>query len=722
MDQKEYRDFLKLLKVTLTYLRLYPPNSQVILGQIEKIYNWISERLNANNEMIISEIGGIIIIDGEELNNPEILNLSQNLGEHFIKTGLKSVKFVRGLGAEELKQFLLEFAPRQMGNWAERKIGPHLEFNQVRYVAIGPEEEITKKISELTENVGQDISEVITLIRRSYDLIEEKPAANKELLYDHLARRLARLDPLLLQEIFDRELPPKIEQSRLKERLLQSLGQQQISELFSEIKVWYEEIRQREKGDFTAVEQLNRLKKFIKKILTSPAAQQVSFKIYEDLLKLGLLDELPEWLKGQETKNIIAEVENWLKEEPAYLLSAEVGPKISSAAEQLIVLGINELLTKLLVHLSLNLSAKSANSRQTTIDLLLALRDILARYGKENFSAAWEPEVIKAIETEDIPENYQKLLGLLFARLEIQLLTGEWKLAQLVLEVVLRHLSDEYSRISPIPAGVRAELIRYYQNILAERILPVLEDTFRQPAAEEGRLLAIGVFRQLGQRYPEILVKIIKHNPEYRLRRLAAETLKMLPEAGHLIAEELNLGLVAEEIKNFLSVLDILWEGNFEQQLINLLAYPAPDIQRQIIRFLARQKSPALPTILLSAVENPELASLAINLLGELRIAQAVDVLGQKILSTNFPFAEEAIIALGNIGHPDAVKYILKLLRPRWLFFGPRNKEILQIRALWVLRKFPKEPRIIQVLEKFSRHRTSALRLVATETLQHFKK
>jgi len=121
-------------------------------------------------------------------------------------------------------------------------------------------------------------------------------------------------------------------------------------------------------------------------------------------------------------------------------------------------------------------------------------------------------------------------------------------------------------------------------------------------------------------------------------------------------------------------------------------------------------------------VENPELASLAINFLGELRIAQAVDVLGQKILSTNFPFAEEAIIALGNIGHPDAVKYILKLLRPRWLFFGPRNKEILQIRALWVLRKFPKEPRIIQVLEKFSRHRTSALRLVATETLQHLKK
>ena len=94
-------------------------------------------------------------------------------------------------------------------------------------------EEAVIKITEMVKGNGNDMVGLIKTIRESYDLIDQVPdGPARAQAQEHLARELSKLDPSVLREFFERDLPPKIEQSHLKPQLLNALSQDKIHEIF----------------------------------------------------------------------------------------------------------------------------------------------------------------------------------------------------------------------------------------------------------------------------------------------------------------------------------------------------------------------------------------------------------------------------------------------------------------------------------------------------------
>ena len=82
-----------------------------------------------------------------------------------------------------------------------------------------------------------------------------------------LAKKIAVLNPSELKDFFESALPVKIEQSGLRELVINILPQEKIKEILQEITVWYEEIKKTVKSEFEAAEHLASLRRFLNKIL-----------------------------------------------------------------------------------------------------------------------------------------------------------------------------------------------------------------------------------------------------------------------------------------------------------------------------------------------------------------------------------------------------------------------------------------------------------------------
>lgn len=720
LDQETISNLIKTFHLAITYLRIYPPTSQMVVAALDSFFKIVQNFADQNKTITFSELSGKLLIDGTEPASREIQLIGGNILKLFSQRKLQSITFKSGITREELTEFFTSILRKRREELAEY---PHIALDQTVYVAMIKGEETVVKISEMVRNSGGDIIGIIKSLRESYDLIDQLPdPALKSTAQERLAQELAHQDTTVLRDIFERELPPRIETSGLKTQLLNALSQEKIKDIFGEIAVWYDAVRNKEQSDFGAIEQLEKLKTFIRTILCAPAAKEIPRQFFEDLIQKGLLEQLPDWFSSTPSKpTSVFEVEKLLEKDPVELLEKEVTDQLPSTVEKLCQIENNELIGKLLEHLMKNLRNSAARIRLMAANCTSVIYELLQTHNREPLLRFMELPLLDAARSETSVEVHFVMTELLRLRARQNVLYGEYDLALRIIELFRQHRAAEVMPDEKIRTNVQEAFHRLMPEIMEVLIADLSSDN------EKKRFGSMQILARMEDNAVEPLLRVIKESNDIRSRHLAALALKNLgPRAQARFNEELNLGLTAEEIKHVVESLGELGSNETVQQLAGLIRYPDPSLKKDIMRFLARLNTNQAKALLIEQLKDRDESVVreAVRLLGELKCGEATASLIKMLSALNAPdIGEEICIALGSIGHPMAIPPLITRLKRRSFIFGARRAyaERVRVRAAWALRRFS-GPEVEKALEKAAVDKAASVALTARESLSQLRK
>jgi HEAT repeat protein len=720
-DQELFGNMVKSFHLSITYLRIYPPTSQMVLHTFEALFKTMNSLFETESNITLSNLSGKLLLNGQEPPNHEIELIAKNITKLFEQRNINSITFRKGVERSEVDAFFADLIRKKREELPEYR---NIALDQTVYVPLIKGEEVVAKISQTINNSGDDIAGIMTSVREAYDLIDGLPdTAMKEQSHNQLAQELAKKDANVLREIFERDLPLKMESTGLKPRILSALSNDKIQAIFGDISQWYEEVRQKGSSDFMAVEHLEKLKIFIQTILQAPAAKEIPPQFFEELLRKGLLEQLPDWLSPSPAKpKTIFEVERILENEPVFLLEKEVMDTLPSLVEKLCYIDNNELLGRLIEKLLENLKNTAAKIRLLAAKTMAGLYEILQAQTKENILKFTELPLLEAAKHETSSEVHFYLVELLRLRARQNILHNEYELALRIIDLLKQHASDDMGS----DKNMKANAASAEQKLISE-IMDVLINDLKS-SDENKHLGSLQIFSKIGPKSIEALVKVIKESPDIRARKLAAMALSGFgPEAKKRFSEELNLGLIPEEIARVVEVLPELGTSDMLEQMSNLILYPEPNVKKEIMRFLGKLNTAQARIILIEQLKDrdPAIISEAVRLLGELACKEAVPnlitLLSQSQTST--VLQEEITVALGMIQDIRSVPALISKLNKKFsLFPGSAQKnERVRMRAAWALRKFSGQA-VEQSLEKASKDKTPLIAVVARESLALIKK
>lgn len=721
IDQEMISHLIKTFHLAITYLRIYPATSQLVTATIDTFYKGVQSVLEKNNTLTFSELSGKLLIDAKETDRKEIVPIANIILKLFTQRKIQSITFRSGLTKEELSDFITGILRKKRDELTQY---PHIALDQTVYVAMVKGEEAVVKITEMVQNSGGEIIGLIKSLRESYDLIDQLPDANSRTqAQEHLAKQLAKQDTTVLREIFDRELPRKIEESGLKKRLLGALSQEKIQSIFGQISVWYDDIRKKESSDFAAVEQLEKLKYFMQAVLQAPASKDVPRQFFEELLRKGLLTQLPEWFApAPERPATVYEAERLLEKEASELAGKEVLDTIPPIIEKLCQLDFNDLLGKLVEKLLENLNNPTAKIRLPAVQGIAKIYEILAAHSKENILRYMELPLLDAAKHETSPEINFFLTELLRLRARQNVLYGEYDFSLRILDVFRQLSSPDITN----DAALRSNTEKSFNALVPEIISIVIADLKQDN--EKKRLGSMQILSKIGEKAIDPLIRVIKESEDVRNRRLAALALKNLGNAARKrFGEELNLGLTGEEIKRVVEALGDFNSNEMVEQLSALVRYPDAGVKKEIMRFLAKLSTSQAKALLIEQLKDRDsgIVSEAVRLAGEIRLREAVPAMINILSSSFLPFTlqEEICISLGSIGDSRAIPALISKIKKKGSIFMRRNADIerIRMRAAWALGKFS-GAEVESALEKASRDKTASISLTAKESLTSIKR
>jgi HEAT repeat protein len=716
VEQETINHLVKTFRLAIANLRIYPLSSQIVSATLETFYKTISGAVESSKTLTFSRLADKLLINSEEPKAKDTQMAAIMVLKLFSQKNIQSITFRQGLAKDELTGFLLDILKKKRDELPQYQ---NIDLDKTVYVSTIKGEETVVKISETIKNSGGDIVGLIKSVRESYDMIDEVPYDNlREQLQDHLAQELAKQDTEVLRDIFDRDLPPKLEQSGLKKRLLSSLSREKIQDIFGEISDWYEEIRKMEGSDFAAVEQLEKLKKFMHSILKAPAAKEIPRQFFEELLRKGLINELPEWFSGELSKpTTVFEVEKILEQPAAEILEKNTLDSLPGLVKKLCEIENNELLGKLIDKLLENLSNTAAKIRLPAVKSLAELYNILDAAGKDNFTKYMEFPALETAKKETSSDVYFYLSELLRFRAVKNIFHADYPSVIEILNLFRKHKIEE---------TMPDQQIRSHAQTALSHILPEISDVLindLKSGIQEKSSGSIEVLSKFETAAVNALIKVIKTSNDIHSRKLAASALKNIGNpAVKRFYEELNLGLTAEEIKNVVEALKILGTGEAAKPLSSLLHFPDPEVKKGILRFLAGIDSNQSKSVIINHLNDEDEAVVkeAVSLLAEIKCKEAVPVLIDKMKSASksYDIQEQICIALGKIQDFRAAAALVQKLKKRasWFTANKPSFDKVRLRAAWALRKF-KGHEIEAALEKAMKDPNISVASTARESL-----
>ena len=723
MDNQELLNIskiIKLIRTSITNLRIYPPWSQIILNTITQLYSTLNEFLQINNSFVISETNHKLLVNGEEIKNLEgetfifIINLLSELK-------INNIEFKKGLRIDELSSFIEILSKKQTANILDlikNKNIINITVSQVKYVAIKEGEEIINKVSNLVEQLRSDPVAFMTSLRDIYDSIDEiQDQTIKKDMISMIAKKLATLEPLQLKEFFDRTLPAKIEQSGLKEAVISALPQEKIREIFEEIVVWYEEIKKTASSEFEAAEQLAGLRRFLGKILSSPEAKNIPFRFYEELLRVGVLEELPEWLKKEEP-SLILKVDQLLEKDSLSLIDPTIRDNLPKLIKQLCQSELPDVAEKLTNKILENLKQHSLKVRSDTLMILINIYDILVTYQKEKIIQNIEKSFMSLVGKEKDIDLYKSIVSLLEKRIVQLLLNSEYDSALNIISLLKQNASLEIELDKE-----RRDVVNEYLTKLAGEIGELLVYEMKS-GVEKRQKQALKVIVILEDNMSDTLIKIIKESDDYLTRKVCARALKNIGEkAIDRLINSIDLSIPTTTLKRIIEIFDEIQNEKLFDKISELIEYPDKDVKKMLLKYLQKYDTQEARNLLIKKLKDKDVVITAIKILGELRCTNAVDEMIKLAKTNNSAIQEEVCIALGNIGDKRAVNILGKLLKGKKSFFGLGKNLIsdtVRLKSAWVLRNFPTRE-TEEILKEAIRERNPVIKKVIEDSLNIIK-
>ena len=731
MDAKEIEivnTIIKLFRAAIASYKIYPVGSKMISNRVESLNLAINDYLKKNSSITISESNNKLLVDGQEIKLSEM-----DLISIFEAFQLQSIVFRKGYTIDELNAVVELLSKRKeqidelggINKIITEKNFVNVEFNSIKYVAVEKGHEIVKKVSELVDKLNEQPSAFLQSLRYIYDTIDEiKNPEIKKNMIGLLAKKLATLEPSQIREFFENESPDKINSSALKEAVISELPQEKLSEIRDEVLKWYEDIKKNAKSEFDAAEQLSKLSKFINTILNAPSAKGLPFSFFEELLNIGLLTKLPEYVTADEKSNLLSVVNNLLSKNSSDLLEKNILDNIPDIIKKLCHAEFIDLAEKLSAKLAENLKQSSIKIRSDTIRTLLKISDELIAAHKEKVLKTIELKFIDEIKKETNINLYKDLAELLRKRIFYLYLNNEYENAISIISI-FKHSSIPELEPDTKKVNIVKEIISKIVTDIIDLLIADLKS-----GIEKRQNYAIKIITMLGgEDISNTLISLIKDTEDYRTRKIIATVLKFIDDKNiDRLVDSISFELTTQSLLRKLEVIETMGKLSDLTKIIYLLDYPNSLIKKTVLRYLFKTYPDESKEFFIKKLDDKDLDVVidAVRYLGELRCKSAVDKIIKLTKIENNELLEEICIAFGKINDEKTIPILMKFLRPEKNLFGISKKSVpdtVRIRAAWALGRFPYNEQIVKLLEYIMNKDTDInVRKAAKESVENIKK
>jgi HEAT repeat protein len=213
-----------------------------------------------------------------------------------------------------------------------------------------------------------------------------------------------------------------------------------------------------------------------------------------------------------------------------------------------------------------------------------------------------------------------------------------------------------------------------------------------------------------------MLADLIKKEEKMRTRVLAAELIRNCREPG---VEFLKKTLMSEsnpiERARILDVIDSV-TMDLSVELAEIFADPRDVVRKSAFRLAERLHTPDVIALLIRCAESEDvdLAVSAINSLGKLRAAEAVETLGRLMTKSDETEVLTAVCrAMGNIGDASCLAPLAGILKPkRRLIFKKKYPVSIRAAAAYAVSQIPGQP-ALELMQSLANDPDAAVREAA---------
>jgi HEAT repeat protein len=677
---------ISMLRSAVVNGRIYPKGSQMVDSAIKGAHAALESCLQESAPMSIADYQGKLCVNGKEVSE------AKDFRPFLIQHEIQSLKFFKGLQLAEVttlcdalgkrKEQLGDF--KNIGEFLKGNQATHIEAEEVEFVELKKGDVVVQQILSLLEQ-STDVSSLVNSLDESYRLIDQLPdEASKKEAQKKMAHHLSTLPPYQLKELYDAKLPERVEKSDLKQDVIKEMSKEKLEETLEEVNKWYHQIKEESTSEFEVVEKLNGLKSFLGKVLNSPVSKAVPFALYEELLNVGLIEQVPAGVQKGENAGLLAEVENLLSRSDEAFLEPAVRQRLPELLKALCAMALDEPIAQLTEKLLNNLRSQAPVARETAVKTIRSFQEILASNRKDKPFSQIVTVLHKMAESESAPEVYGQISDALqVASMEL-LVHWRFEEAAGILSTLRRHSREE----SPIGQKKKQHAAKALHDF-STRGLEVICADLNAPLKDRQNGAHL-VLAELGEAAVDPLVEAVKRSVDLRAKQAAVQALKRMGiVAREALLKQMTVGTSGEALVKLIPLLEEFADASLLPTLTTLLQHPDASVRRQVAQLLAKVKEPKVQTLLTNLLDDTDadVQGEAVRLIGELKLKLASLEIARRLASSPPAVQEEMCIALGNLGEKRAIPDLVQLLQTKKSFWNriAGTPDSVRIRVLWAL-------------------------------------
>jgi len=678
---------ISMLRSAIINARIYPKGSQMVEASLKGAHEAMKSCLEELTPLTISDLQGKLCVNGKEVSE------ARDFRPFLIQHEIQSIKLHKGLELNDVTRLLEGLGQKKgslgdfknFGDWLKAQGVTKIECENVEFVELKKGDVVLQQIQSLLEQSSGDPASLIGTLEESFRMIDQLPDdASKKEVKKRMAGHIATLPPTQIRDLFDAKLPDNVEKSGLKDEVVQALSRDKLEETLEEVQKWYKQIKSESKSDLEAIEKLNSLKSFLGKILHSPTSKTVPFALYEELLNVNLIDQIPSGVQKSENSGLLAEVEGLLAQPAGALLEQPVRQRFPELLKALCGMKLDDYLGKLTDKMLENLHNPAPLVRETAAKTIKIFEEILAANRKDKPLMQIIETLHTLAESESAPEPYGEMAqGLQVAAMEL-MVSWRFEESALLLATLRRHSRDE----SPIGTKKKLLAAKALRDFAARGLETICADL--NALVKERQNGAFRVLAELGEEAVAPLVEAVKKSIDLRARQAALQALRRLgPSVKDALIKQMNIGVSGEALSKLIPLLEDFADASLLPTATQLLQHPDASVRRQVAQLLARIKEPKVQSLLATLLDDADtdVQIEAVRLIGELRLKLATLELAKRLNSAPSNVQEEMCIALGTLGEKRAIADLIQIAHSHKSFWSRSSvvPDAVRIRAFWAL-------------------------------------
>jgi len=702
---KLIRDFT----VSVRNIKLYPPGSKSIITVTKQLKETIDRILEKNEILTIAQIEQVMVINDQKVDMTEIKLVAESFLEFLNQFQLKGVAFRRGLTEKEVEAMLEAFGrtdPKEVDEqfWERLMVDKkmvHIDLKQVRYSIRGKADgALNSQIlhdkaapSRVEGRLDQEdfvlVSEILRSLLGSSRTIKLYPIDSKivtdvlDKLIKHLRRFIERRGVMTISRTGDALLinGEKVVTPDLRavaDKFKQYLTDIELKSLtfinsftVKELEIFISALGDLPQGPVD--------KKYWKGFAKEKGISGIFFdqhlfdaRVAETIVPTGTSETVREVRTAQ--VEVEPELEEMIPEKSYTSLLDDFQDRIKDMFLNKDEDGIKETIQKLYSRFP----KVSPPDRKRALDVSKDLLESLPPGSQQDFMKFHADPLLAAFSEETDPDMIREMASFLSTMVNSLIQFVEYRTAARILshlnrrQQMLEEAKDTYAGV--ISKSFERNLEPSTKKLFVEDLKS--GDPSRQKNAAQ-------LLSSLSRVAVPLLIEIIKKEDDYRVRQIAALLLKKQgPAAFEPLKSMLVLEIDPEERLRILDIIDTL-SSDLKLELGHALGDTDPRVQEAAFRLAERLNDEQTIQLLMDLVKSQQddLTVASIKCLVKLNPSKADEALKELLnVTKDDELSITCCRALGQIGNPDSIEALSKILAPKG-FFLLKKKRSNPVRA-----------------------------------------